>query len=64
MKDEFLNFSGLEHYKTEYDKEIKNYIKSQGVGLTVNEVQEMIDASDNGIQISEDNAYEPLDTEG
>lgn len=42
--------------------EMKKYIKSQGVGLTTDDVQNMIDASDKGIQISEDNTYEPLET--
>lgn len=63
MKDEFLDLPGLGYFKTEYDKEIKTYIKSQGIGLTTEDVQEMIDTSDKGIQISEDNTYEPLDTE-
>ncbi len=46
-----------------YDEEIKNYIKEQGGGLTAEEIQNMINASDNGIKVSTDNTYEPLDVE-
>lgn len=45
------------------NEEIKKYIKGQGVGLTIDDVKELIDVSDKGIQISEDSTYEPLDTE-
>ena len=64
MAKNFLDLAGLKHYKEEYDKEIKDYIKNQGVGLTTEDVQELIDASNKGIQISEDSTFEPLETEG
>ena len=48
-----------------YNDELKKYIESKELftGLTEDDVQTMIDASDNSIKISEDNNYEPLETE-
>ena len=60
MTKEFLDIVGLQTFKTNYDEEIKAYIKDQGIGLTVDDVQEMID-SVSGIQVSEDSTYEPLE---
>ena len=54
MKTEVLDKSGL----TIYDQEIKKYIQNQETGLTEEQVQAMIK-----VQISEDNTYEPLDSE-
>lgn len=45
------------------NEEIKKYIKDQGTGLTVEDVQSMIDKSNNSIKISTDNTYEPLEME-
>ncbi len=45
------------------NEEIKKYLKNQGVGLTTEEVQGMINASDKSIKVSKDNTYEPLDSE-
>lgn len=59
MAEKVLTIEGLEFY----NGQIKNYIKSQSGGLTAEEIQNMIDASDDGIKVSEDNTYEPLDTE-
>ena len=42
MKTQVLNKEGL----STYDQEIKDYIKSQGMGVTLEEVQALIDASD------------------
>ena len=58
MAKEFLDIVGLQTFKTNYDEEIKAYIKDQG--LTVDDVQEMID-SVSVIQVSEDSTYEPLE---
>ena len=42
MKTQVLTNNGL----SIYDQEIKNYIKSQGAGVTLEEVQTLINASD------------------
>lgn len=62
MLDSTKSLISLEELRIN-NEEVKKYIKSQGVGLTTDDVQEMIDASDKGIQISEDSTYEPLDME-
>ena len=54
MKTEVLDKNGL----IIYDEEIKKYIQNQGLGLTEEQVQALIK-----VQISEDNTYEPLDSE-
>ena len=56
-KQSFLDYTGL----CEFWDNLKNYIKSQGVGVTTEDVQKMIDASDNGLKLSSDNTYLPLD---
>lgn len=45
------------------NEEIKKYIKNQGTGLTTEDVQDMINESNNGIKISVDSTYEPLEME-
>ena len=45
------------------NEEIKKYIKNQGTGLTTEDVQDIINESNNGIKISVDSTYEPLETE-
>ena len=40
------------------NQEMKKYIQNQGLGLTEEQVQALIK-----VQISEDNTYEPLDSE-
>ena len=42
MKTQVLNEEGL----STYDQEIKDYIKSQGMGVTLEEVKALIDSSD------------------
>lgn len=42
MKTQILTDDGL----IVYDQEIKNFIKNQGIGVTLEEVQKMIDKSD------------------
>ena len=42
MKTQVLNKEGL----STYDQEIKDYIKSQGMGVTLEEVKALIDSSD------------------
>ena len=42
MKTQVLNEEGL----STYDQEIKDYIKSQGMGITLEEVKALIDSSD------------------
>ena len=42
MKTQVLNEEGL----ATYDQEIKDYIKSQGMGVTLEEVKALIDSSD------------------
>ena len=42
MKTQVLNKDGL----STYDQEIKDYIKSQGIGITLEEVKALIDSSD------------------
>lgn len=43
MKKQFLTETGL----SIYDDEIKNYIKTQSKGITLEEVQTLINTSDN-----------------
>ena len=45
MKTQVLNEEGL----STYDQEIKDYIKSQGMGVTLEEVQALIDSSEEKI---------------
>ena len=54
MKTEVLDKNGL----IIYDEEIKKYIKKQGIGITEEQVQGMIE-----VKLSDDNTYEPLDSE-
>lgn len=56
-KQSFLDYTGL----CEFWDNLKNYIKSQGIGVTTEDIQKMIDASDNGLKLSSDNTYLPLD---
>ena len=42
MKTQVLNEEGL----STYDQEIKDYIKSQGMGVTLEEVKALIDSSE------------------
>ena len=56
-KKEFLDYTGFCIF---WDN-LKNYIESQGVGVTTEDVQKMIDASNNGLKLSDDNTYLPLD---
>lgn len=56
-KQSFLDYTGL----CEFWDNLKNYIKSQGVGVTTEDVQKMIDASDDGVKLSDDNGYEALE---
>lgn len=56
-KQSFLDYTGL----CEFWDNLKIYIKSQGLGITTEDVQKMIDASDNGLKLSSDNTYLPLD---
>lgn len=47
-----------------YTEEIKAYVKNKEVGLTENDVINIFNNTDTSVQISEDDTYEPLDTEG
>ena len=42
MKTQILTYTGL----VIYDQKMKDYIKSQGIGVTLEDVQELIDASE------------------
>ena len=53
MKEQF----GYEPETLE-EKEIKKYIQKQGIGITEEQVQGMIE-----VKLSDDNTYEPLDSE-
>ena len=54
MKTEVLDKNGL----IIYDEEIKKYIQKQEIGITEEQVQGMIE-----VKLSDDNTYEPVDSE-
>lgn len=54
MKTEVLDKNGL----IIYDEEIKKYIQKQEIDITKEQIQGMIE-----VKLSDDNTYEPLDSE-
>ena len=54
MKTEVLDKNGL----IIYDEEIYKHIQKQGIGITEEQIQGMIE-----VKLSDDNTYEPLDSE-